>query len=229
MAHTALRQKKIHFMLKVIEKSKISRIQWLRNIVRHGLVLHGITNRLAGIGIDIHPYYWVQEGIKGYNPPEIKGNPLEYSIKYLNLEEVTEISRIIPGPHKQEVLNVFNNGQLCVGLLHNNGYAAYMFIELNDFIFKNKTFKLADNEAYLLNMWTFDGYRGKNLAPYLRYQCYLLLKEMGRDMVFSVSAYFNKSSIRFKKKLNAKNLKLYLYVGLFKKYHWNFLLKEYFK
>ena len=33
----------------------------------------------------------------------------------------------------------------------------------------------------------------------------------------------------FKKKLNAKHLKLYMYVGLFKKYHWNFLLKKYFK
>ena len=215
--------------MEVIKKTKISRIKWFWNIVRHGLFLHGLTNRLAQIGIEIDPYYWVQEGISGYDSPEIKGNPLEYSIKYLNLEEVTLISGSVPGFHKQEILDGFNNGQLCVGLMRNNEYAAYMFIELNDFIYKNRTLKLAHNEAYLLNMWTFDAYRGKNLAPYLRYQCYLLLNNMGRDVSYSITAYFNKSSIRFKKKLNVKNLKLYMHVGLFKKYHWNFLLKEYFK
>ncbi len=215
--------------MEVIEKPKISRIKWLWNIARHGLVLHGITNRLVRIGIDIAPYYWEHEGISEYDPPEIKGNPLEYSIKYLNLEEVTLISVSVPGFHKEEILDGFINGQLCVGLMRQNECAAYMFIELNDFIFKNRTFKLADNEAYLLNMWTFDAYRGMNLAPFLRYQCYLLLNDMGRDTTFSITAYFNKSSIRFKKKLNAKHLKLYMYVGLFKKYHWNFLLKEYLK
>ena len=215
--------------MEVIKKTKISRIKWFWNIVRHGLFLHGVTNRLVHIGIEIDPYYWVEEGISGYDPPEINGNPLEYSIKYLNLEEVTLISGRVPGFRKQEILDGFNNGQLCVGLMHNNEYAAYIFIELNDFIYKKRTFKLADNEAYLLNMWTFDAYRGKNLAPYLRYQCYLLLNNMGKDVSYSVTAYFNKSSIRFKNKLNAKHLKLYMYVGLFKKYHWNFLLKEYFK
>jgi hypothetical protein len=215
--------------MEVIKKEKISRIKWLWNIIRHGLFLHGVTNRLVQIGIEIVPYYWVREGISGYDSPEIKENPSEYSIKSLNLEEVILISSSIPGFHKQEMLDGFNNGQLCVGLMHNNKCAAFMFIELNDFVYKNRTFKLADNEAYLLNMWTFDSYRGKNLAPYLRYQCYLLLNNMGRDVSYSITVYFNKSSIRFKKKLNAKHLKLYMYVGLFKKYHWNFLLKDYFK
>lgn len=210
-----------------IEKTKISRIKWFWNFVRHGLVLHGITNRLARIGIDIDPYYWVQEGISGYSPPEIRGNSLEFSIKYLNLEEVTQTISRVSGLRKQPILNGFVNGQLCVGLFHKEECAAFMFIQLNDVIIKKKTFKLADNEAYLLNMWTFNAYRGMNLAPYLRYQCYLLLNELGRDTTFSITAYFNKSSIKFKRKLNAKNLKLYLHVGLFKNYYWNFLLKDY--
>lgn len=215
--------------MEVIKKPKTSRIKRFWNIVRHGLFLYGVTNRLEHIGINIYPYYWVQEGISGYDPPEIKGNKSEYSIKYLNLEEVTQIIGSVPGFNKQEILDDFNKGQLCVGLMHLKECAAFMFIELNDFIIKKRTFKLADNEAYLLNMWTFDAYRGMNLAPYLRYQCYLLLNDIGRDTTFSNSAYFNKSSIKFKKKLDAKHLKLYMYLGLFKKYHWNFLLKEYIK
>ncbi|NNJ88256.1 MAG: hypothetical protein HKP53_02550 [Eudoraea sp.] len=215
--------------MEVTKKSKTSRVKWLWNIVRHGLILHGITNRLEKIGIDIDPYYWVQEGISGYSPPEIRGDTSEFSIKYLNLEEVTQTISRVSGFRKQEILDGFRNGQLCVGLIHQKECAAFMFIELNDFELKKRTFKLADNEAYLLNMWTFDAYRGMNIAPYLRYQCYLLLNEMGRDTTFSISDYFNKSSIKFKKKLNAKHLKLYLYVGLFKKYHWNFELKDYSK
>ena len=214
--------------MEVIKKAKISRIKWFWNIVRHGQLLHAVTNRLSHLGIEIDPYYWVLEGISGYDPPEIKGNASEYSIKFLNLKEIILISNDKPENYKQDLIDGFNKGRLCIALLHQNEYAAYMFIELNDFTFKKRTFELADNEAYLLNMWTFDAYRGKNLAPYLRYQCYLHLNNMGRDTSYSISAYFNKSSIRFKKKLNAKHLRFYMYVGLFKKWHWNFLLKEYF-
>ena len=126
-----------------------------------------------------------------------------------------------------ELVKGFNNGQLCIGLEHEKNIAAYTFVELNDFTFNYRTFELKNNEAYLLNMWTFHGYRGRNLAPYLRYKSYQLLKEQGRDVKYSITNYFNKSSIKFKNKLNSKHLKFYLSIVLFKKYHWNFKLKEY--
>ena len=94
-------------------------------------------------------------------------------------------------------------------------------------LFTTKTFRLKDNEAYLLNMWTFHAYRGKNLAPYLRHQSYRLLEKQGRTEKYSITQYFNKSSIKFKNKLNSKHLKLYLSIALFKKFYWNFCIKEY--
>ncbi|MFK5974144.1 MAG: hypothetical protein QM485_12805 [Flavobacteriaceae bacterium] len=209
------------------KRTKTNGIKWLFNILRHGLFLHGITNRLANIGILIIPYYWVQEGISDSKPPEIKENPSDYTLKHLGLEEVKSVCNKLPGLNNQEIIEGFNNGQLCVGLLCKDEIAAFMFIELNDFIFMKRKFKLKDNEAYLLNMWTFDSYRGKNLAPYLRYQSYLLLNEMGRNTPYSVSAYLNKSTLKFKQKLNAKNLKLYMFIELFKKCHWNFVIKNY--
>ncbi len=196
-------------------------------IINNGLLLFGIRNRLAKIGIDIDPYYWVQEEVEECQEPKIKGDSTEYLLRYLDAEELKLITSYLTISEREKMIQGLNNGQICIGLEHNNEIAAYMFIELNDFTFHNRTFKLKDNEAYLLNMWTFHSYRSKNIAPYLRYQSYQLLKKQGRDIKYSVTQYFNKSSIKFKKKLNSKHLKLYLSIILFKKYYWNFLLRDY--
>lgn len=197
------------------------------NIINNGLLLLGIRNRLAGIGVDITPYYWVQEEAEPCKEPIIKGNTKDFVIKYLTKEDVQLIATQVPKTLGDDLIKGFENGQLCVGLEHENNIAAYTFVELNDFTFNYRTFELKNNEVYLLNMWTFHGYRGRNLAPYLRYKSYQLLKDQGRDVKYSVTNYFNKSSIKFKNKLNSKHLKLYLSIVLFKKYHWNFKLKEY--
>ncbi len=102
-----------------------------------------------------------------------------------------------------------------------------MLIELNDFNYNREKFQLKSNEAYLFHMYTIEAHRGKNLAPYLRYQSYLMLRDMGRNKIYSITQYFNKSSKRFKKKLNARNLQLFMYIILFKKYHYHFLIKTY--
>lgn len=210
-----------------IEVESISVLKRFLNIFKNGLLLFGIRNRLALLGIDIRPYYWVQEETKKCTEPIIKGNSNEYSFRYLNSDEVTLIAGNVPRILRNELIRGFNNGQTCLGLIHKNNIAAFMLIELNEVVFNKRTFKLKDNEAYLLNMWTFHSYRGKNLAPYLRYQSYQMLKEQGRVIKYSITEYFNKSSIKFKKKLNSKHHKLYLSIVLFKKYYWNFTLKEY--
>jgi hypothetical protein len=76
-------------------------------------------------------------------------------------------------------------------------------------------------------MYTRDSYRGKNLAPYLRYKSYEMLKQIGRDKLYSVSDYFNSPAVKFKKKLNTKKIKLILFIQLFNKLHWTFTLKSY--
>lgn len=210
-----------------INKNKSYRIQWLRNILRNGLLLYGIRNRLARIGFDFDPFYWVLEASEKCSQPEIKGNHTEYVLEYLDLEEIKSVGRLKRGMSEEELLRGYQDGQICIGLRHKKEIAAYMFIELNDFKYNRKAFELKEEEAYLLNMYTFESYRGKNLAPYLRYLSYQLLRDKGRDKLYSVSAYFNKSTIRFKEKLKAKHQKLFLYIILFKKYHWCFLLKTF--
>ncbi|MFH4966046.1 hypothetical protein V8G69_13675 [Gaetbulibacter sp. M235] len=205
----------------------ISPLKRYWNIISHGLFLFGLRNRLANIGLDINPYYWVQEEVDECKEPKIKGNPLEYSVRFLNVEEFKSITENESGATVNEMIEGLKKGQLCIGLEHNGNIAAYTFIELHDFVYYNRTFKLKDNEAYLLNMWTFHSYRGKNLAPYLRYQSYKLLDKQGRTVKYSITQYFNKSSIKFKSKLNSKHLSLFISIALFKKYYWNFPIKKY--
>lgn len=195
-------------------------------IVRNGLFLFGLRNRLALIGIDINPYYWVEEEFERCEVPIVKDDTSKYTLRYLTIDDVKLITKN-HGSSSQKMIEGLKNGQQCVGLEKNGEIACYSFIELNDFYFNGRLFKLKSNEAYFLNMWTFHNYRGKNLAPYLGYQTYRILEDRGVDVKYSISQYFNKSSIRFKKKLNSKHLYCYLSIVLFKKFTWNFTLKKY--
>jgi hypothetical protein len=211
-----------------IKKGKdISNSKKIWNVLRYGLFFLVVRNKLAQIGLNIKPYYWVQEEVEKCKEPAIKGDPSKYILKYFGPKEIEIISKGFPSAIEKENLKLLNKGNLCIGLIYNSEIAAYTFIEFNDFVYNHRTFKLKDNEAYLFNMYTIHSFRHRNLAAYLRYQCYQLLKDKGIDTKYSLTEYFNNSSIKFKKKLNSKHLNLYLYIELFKKYHWNFLLRKY--
>lgn len=209
-----------------VNKDRFYRIKWFWNILKNGLFLFGVRNRLATLGFDFNPFYWVLEGVSDCEPPKIKADPTEYELVKLNLEEIAGLRKKIIGSARVGVIIDFHDKLKCVGLKHKNEIVAFMLIELNDFKSHRKTFHLKENEAYLFHMYTFEAHRGKNLAPYLRYQSYLMLQDIGRDRIYSITQYFNRSSKRFKKKLKAKNLQLFMYIILFKKYHYHFLIKN---
>ena len=79
-----------------------------------------------------------------------------------------------------------------------------MWINIKERGFKETIIQLKSDEAYLWNMYTMESFRGMNIAPYLRYKSYEVLKGMGRDKLYSISEYFNTPAIKFKLKLNAK-------------------------
>ncbi|WP_181363967.1 GNAT family N-acetyltransferase [Algibacter marinivivus] len=197
------------------------------NVISNGLFLFGLRNRLEQIGININPYYWVEEEFAPCMEPRIKNDTSKYTLKDLSLKEVELVIEHHSAKDKAKLIKGFKNGQLCVGLENNGEIASFMFVEFNDFEHRGRAFKLKPNEAYLFNMWTFQNYRGKNLAPYLRYQTYRMLEKKGIDVKYSITQYFNKSSIKFKNKLNSKNHYLFLSVGLFNIFKWNFTLKKY--
>ena len=210
-----------------VNKGRFYKVKWFWNILKNGLFLFGVRNQLARFGFDFDPILWVLEGAYDCKLPEIKGDPTEYKLVHLNLEDAQNLRKNIVGDIQINRISDFPDQLKGIGLKYKGEIAAFMMIELNSFSYKRKKNNLKENEAYLFHMYTFEEHRGKNLAPYLRYQSYLLLHKMGRDKIYSITQYFNNSSKRFKKKLNSKNLKLYLYIILFHKYHYEFLLRTY--
>ncbi len=208
-------------------KTRFYRLHWLWNILRHGLFFHGLRNRMAILGFDFMPYYWMLEGAEPVEPPKIRGDASGYDISYFGESELTYAQNNIIGIGHKDLLKDLRNGKICIGLKCNDEIAAYMFIQRGNFVFRGRKFELKDNEAYMCDMYTFESYRGKNIAPYLRYHAYNLVKDLGIEKNYSISEYFNKSTIKFKSKLKAKPVKLFLSVILFKKGNRNFLLKSY--
>ncbi len=199
----------------------------IRNKISQGLFMHGLINRFQRLGIEIKPYYLEREFVKPCKSPEVKGNSSEYSIKKFGPEEIKYLCSNGFEYNEEEKLEDLKNGQIWLGLMHNNEIAAYSWIQLNQVKFRDVTIKLNKSQAYLGGMFTIESYRGKNLAPFLRYSVYNYLKEMDRSEFYSITDYYNYSSLKFKKKLNSKHVKLHLYFNLFRKYRWNFILKKY--
>ena len=209
------------------KKAVISLLQKFLIKVRYGMVLQVIKNRITKIGIEFTPFYWFREGINGTTMPDVKGNISDYSVEFLGPGDMKLIETITSVYPEEKLLAFLKAGQKCLGIKYKNEIAAYMWINLNKLEYKSILIHFESNEAYLWNMFTMESYRGKNLAPYLRYKSYEMLHEMGRDKLYSISEYFNSPAIKFKQKLNAKILKLMLHIRLFKKFQWNFTLKTY--
>ena len=197
---------------------------WKR--IRHGLFLFSLRNFLSRFGLDIRPYYWFKEERDGSDVPEIKDNKSAYTMSLIGIDEVGVMNGIM-GLNTENLINSLNKGQFCIGLKKGKEIASLLFVDPNDFEFMKRPFQLESGTGYLLNVYTFQKYRGKNLATYLRYHCFKLLEDKRIHTLYSITSYFNTSSLKVNAKLNAKKIRLYLYLGLFKKWHWNVLLKEY--
>lgn len=207
--------------------TRFYKVRWFWNIMRYGMFWQGLRNRLASIGVDIMPYYWTLEGDEDITPPEIKGDTAGFKMTYLDREDLVYIKSIIKGIAHKDLISYFEEGQTCIGLKCNDDIVAYVFIKKKDYFFRGKTFKFKDDEAYLHSLYTFESYRGRGIAPYLRYHCCKMLKKEGVEKVYSITECLNRASIRFKRKLKVKHTKLYLSINLFNRINKNILLKEF--
>jgi hypothetical protein len=202
------------------------KFKWISKIIKNGLFWHGIRNTFAKIGFDFMPYFW-EIGSIDITPPRIRDDESKYQLSVFGEKEITFIKKTVIGIAHKDLMNDLKNGDTCLGIKKNEKIAIYSFIKHQSFSFRGRDFVMKPHEAYVHNTYTFEAYRGKNLAPYLRYQSYEYLKNKGINTYYSISEYLNKPALRYKKKLNVKPLKLYLNVTLFKRWVFNFILKSY--
>jgi ribosomal protein S18 acetylase RimI-like enzyme len=209
------------------KSKKISGLQRILSKIRYNLILQVIRNKLVRIGFEFTPYYLYKQGADKIDPPEIKGDFADLTTEFLNIEDIKTIGKSARGYSEKTFMTMLENGKKCYGLKHKGKIAAFVWIDFDECNFKPERFKLKNNEAYLYSLYTMESHRGKNIAPYLAYNCYKVLSEKGKDTFYSITECLNFSAIKYKKKLAAEKLKLVLYIRLFKNYYRSFILKTY--
>ncbi|MBI3595921.1 MAG: hypothetical protein HY203_02065 [Nitrospirae bacterium] len=199
---------------------------WLK--IRYRLLIQEVLTRLAGIGIQIQPYYLVLEGLFGSAKPEWESGFDEYSIGFLSNQDMKHVAALSGHPASEDKLLLrLKEGKKCFAVQYQGEVIGYTWCDLEECNFIGLRFPLKENEAYLFDAYTSRSFRGRNIAPYMRYQCYKELDKMDKVRLYSITSLFNTSSMKFKQKLNAKPLKLGLFVELFKRWHFDVPLREY--
>lgn len=203
-----------------------SLLKKIRSKRKHGLLLHSILHMFGRKGIRIYPYYLIKEKTDVANLPAIRGNIEEYASDFLDSRDLDTLEQNDEFKGKKaEFQKRLDKGNKCVCLKHQGQIVAHSWFHLEECRFIDSLFELNEDEAYLFDMYTLKSYRGKNIAPFLRYKSYEALKNMGRDSLYSISEIFNAPAVKFKKKLNAEFLGSYLLIDLFRKWKWNLRIK----
>jgi hypothetical protein len=203
-----------------IAKEIISRL-------RYGLTTQSFVSLLRRFGLYIAPFYLHQEGMFGQEWQASNHTLNEYDFGFLGPEDMNEVANSERKVSEKELLARLDAGKKCFAAKYHGQLAAYTWCDFESCHDEFYKFKLKENEVYLFGAHTLTPFRGKNLAPYLRFKCYKALEALGRNNFYSITHYFNKPSIRFKKKLHAKSLMLGFYVGILKKWSWSWKIKDY--
>ncbi|MCJ7773219.1 MAG: hypothetical protein MUP22_08815 [Desulfobacterales bacterium] len=212
-------------MIFLLGKTQIDYLEHIRSKARFSPFVRLILDAFSKAGIDIQPFYLFHEGVFGQNFVHQEDVFNKYSLGFLQEEEMGEIAAIKwRNINELELKLRLAEGKKCFGARYCGELAAFTWYNTKECDYKGCRFTLKDNEAYLFDAYTFFPYRGKGLAPYIRFELYKVLAKSGRSTLYSISNRFNISAINFKKKLRARIVGSGICVELFK--IWRFNLKK---
>jgi GNAT superfamily N-acetyltransferase len=203
-------------------------IHHLREKFRHRHVLQSLFKVLGRHHIEIVPYYVTHESLKHAAEPRVD---TELGPIAACLLSPAEIEEVYAHPDSEvmayEKATLLDERCLCFGLKLKGEMAAYMWCNLHQCHSRLTKFPIKENEAYLCSAVTLKAYRGRNLAPLLRYELYRYLDQIGRTNFYSITEFFNTPARKFKEKLGARPLRLRLHIRLGSRCQWNITLKRF--
>ncbi|MDT0558739.1 GNAT family N-acetyltransferase [Ichthyenterobacterium sp. W332] len=208
-------------------KGVVNRIKWIYKLIRHGLFWQGVRNNLAKIGVDIMPYYYFIAVKENAEPQAIRDKNLEVILTRFNEEDMNLIKSSIIGIEQKDFLSDLKDGDICIGLKYNEEIVGYTLIKRKPFYFRKRYFHLGKEDIYLHSLYVFDKYRGKNIAPYMKYKRFEMFEKEGVKYHHAIVESFNKSALKIQYKAAAKKAALYLSIILFKRWTFNYTLKKY--
>ena len=191
--------------------------------LRYGTVLYYLSTKLYPLGIRIEPYWLELESLQDQYDPAISLRPGLHDLTAEFLDEA-DIEIVRSNPEHDIDTGDFRLADrlkpscLCFGVKHKGEIAAITWCHLEELRIYALRYALQENEAYLFDAYTYKKYRGMNLMPYTRYELYKRLTAKGRTRYYSATLAFNTPSLRFKAKLGARHLRLYLWIALLNRF-----------
>lgn len=161
----------------------------------------------------------------GSRPPQRPADRLRFGP--VTAADIDGLLRMEPRPARPELERRFAEGMLCYGVRDGATLVAKTCCDLAEFNYPPARRKLESDEAYLFAAYIDPDYRGHNLAPYMRAECYEALRAMGRTRLWSYTDYYNTPARRFKAKLGAVEEALCLHVELFGRWSRTLTLRRY--
>jgi hypothetical protein len=197
---------------------QLSFITRLRNRFRYGLATQEILDRISAVtGFVIRPYYFVRERLQ----PEIDlpafADVSKYEVRDLTESDMDVMARQSMGRHSTaKLVQNLRNGKRSIGIFFDGDLVAYCWFRFDCApvpTWMTDLIRLRPDEAYLFDTQVLPAYRGRRLAPLIRYRVYEALNELGRSRLYSISLAFNASTRRFKGRLHARESELRLLIG----------------
>ncbi|MDN5937712.1 MAG: hypothetical protein L0H83_03535 [Salinisphaera sp.] len=186
------------------------------------MALQMLIDVVAKLGLRIEPYLLFIEQLGTGCVPALPTGLDGHEVTLLEAGDMRSIATI-PGRNFSEadLLRRLQQGMGCMGIKYRGAVVAFTWFNLsNATIEKHRLFGLRQGEAHLFDAYTVESFRGKNLAPYMRYRCYEELAALGRNRCYSVSTALNTPALRFKKKLGARVSAFGMFVEILR--HWRF-------
>jgi GNAT superfamily N-acetyltransferase len=175
--------------------------QRLRNEPFSQLMLDG----LGRLGLLLQPFYLFEEQLPSGAAPAVHPALAAAEIRLLGPDDVALLAAVPwRGLDAATCRERLHRGNGCLGLFVDGRLAGFTWFDLAECNFEGWRMPLQADEAYLFDAFTLPDWRGKGLAPLLRYRVYQQLALQGRRRFLSVSIRTNRAAIRFKRKLGGR-------------------------
>jgi ribosomal protein S18 acetylase RimI-like enzyme len=194
------------------------------NAFKYGLVTQRLLQRLRRLGINIRPYLLIREGVRPHRTdwPELAR---EFPSEVLDASDTAAIAEMATFDRwrtVEEIRGRLAKGHLCVVLKKNGGVAGFAWADPDEVNDATCDYALGTSEAYLYDAFVAPRFRGRELAVYMRTESYKHLRRLGRSTFYCICEYFNTPALKFKDKLGADRVALYVQIeiGDFELLHW---------
>jgi GNAT superfamily N-acetyltransferase len=176
----------------------------------------------------ITPYYVILEELGTKNRPPINAELESHEITSFDNRDMKQMAAIPDRRFSEEELIArLKEEKKCYGVKIAGQIAAFTWVDLKEFGMSCSRSLLKKHEAYLFDAYTLPAFRGKGLAPLVRFYAYEQLEKMGKKTLYSITDFFNVPSMRFKAKLGARTIEMRLLFWAFKRRIFDMRLKKY--